>query len=417
MTDANAKLERLLGGPALASLRQRLRRQFERHGEGPAANMLLLSQLSVTEHEALALLTGRPARPTRSVRIDVARLDDSLLAAGIAGSLREALEQLDGPIVNPNIQRAEAEAVWSGMAGAVRRDARLQAWAQTPAAGSLLKRLVRQDAVAAEALLVQADAVLQQLPAIGLTRAQLAAQTLGNAHALDAGQPAASVVLAAWRLAEASAVSGAEANDDDAPAADERSRDVWARAGILVNELARPVLLLNLPLLAGSRAPWTAGEPAYLSLRQLLRTPPAWAVAGQAVFVCENPNLLAIAADRLGALCAPLVCTDGMPAAAQRCLLTQLADAGARLRYHGDFDWPGIQIANHVVRTWPAQPWRLAAGDYEAAAQAAPHAQRNLPDTGVAAVWDAQLAPAMHRHGLAIAEEALADSLIEDLRS
>ena len=81
MTDANAKLERLLGGPALASLRQRLRRQFERHGEGPAANMLLLSQLSVTEHEALALLTGRPARPTRSGRIDGARLDDSLLAA------------------------------------------------------------------------------------------------------------------------------------------------------------------------------------------------------------------------------------------------------------------------------------------------------------------------------------------------
>ncbi len=416
MTDPNAKLERLLGGPVLAPLRQRLRRQFERHGDGPAANTLLLSQLSATEHEALALLTGRPARPTRSVRIDVARLDQSLLVAGIAGSLREALERLDGPILNPNMQRAATEAVWSGMAGAARRDARLQAWAQTPAAGSLLKRLARQDAVAAEALLVQADAVLQQLPAIGLTRAQLAAQTLGNAHALDAGQPAASVVLAAWRLAEASAVSGAEANDDAAPAADERSRDVWARAGILVNELARPALLLNLPLLAGSRAPWTAGEPAYLSLRQLLRTPPAWAVAGQAVFVCENPNLLAIAADRLGALCAPLVCTDGMPAAAQRCLLTQLADAGARLHYHGDFDWPGIQIANHVVRTWSAQPWRLTAGDYEAAAKAAPHIQRNLPDTDVAAVWDSQLAPAMSRHGLAIAEEALADRLIEDLR-
>lgn len=417
MTAPDARLERLLGGPALASLRQRLRRQFERQGDGTAPPMLQLSQLSATEHDALALLTGRPARPTRSARIDVAQLDNSLMAAGIAGSLREALERLDGPIVNPSAQRAEAEAAWSGTAGRARRDARLQAWAQTAAAGSLLKRLARQDAVAAEALLVQADAVLQQLPAIGLTRAQLAAQTLGNAHALDAGQPAASVVLAAWLFAEASALPGIDADSDQTPAADVRPRDVWARAGILVNELARPVLVLNLPVLAGTRASWTAGEPAYLSLRQLLRTPPAWAVVGLAVFVCENPNLLAIAADRLGALCAPLVCTDGMPAAAQRTLLTQLADAGARLHYHGDFDWPGIQIANHVMRTWSAQPWRLTEGDYEAAAQAAPHTRRNLPDAGVVATWDSQLAPAMRRHGLAIAEEALADSLIEDLRT
>ncbi|MGF2508519.1 DUF2399 domain-containing protein, partial [Ralstonia pseudosolanacearum] len=28
---------------------------------------------------------------------------------------------------------------------------------------------------------------------------------------------------------------------------------------------------------------------------------PAWPVKGTPVFVCENPNLLAIAADRLGA--------------------------------------------------------------------------------------------------------------------
>ena len=421
MTPPDAKLERLLGGAALAPLRQRLRRAFERLGEGTAASTLHLSQLNATEHEALALLTGRPARPTRSVRIDIARLDQTLQAASIAGSLREALERLDGPIVNHSAQRAEAVAAWSGLAARARRDARLQAWTQTAAAGSLLKRLVRQDLLAAEALLAQADAVLQQLPAIGLTRAQLAAQTLGNAHALDAGHPAASVVLAAWRFAEASAETGAaagtEAGSDESPATDERIRDVWARAGILVNELARPVLVLNLPVLAGTRAAWTAGEPAYLSLRQLLRTPPAWDVVGRAVFVCENPNLLAIAADRLGALCAPLVCTDGMPAAAQRTLLTQLADGRAQLHYHGDFDWPGIQIANHVMRTWSAQPWRLAAGDYEAAVQAAPHAQSKLSDTSVTALWDPQLAPAMRHHGLAIAEEALADGLIKDLKA
>jgi len=104
-----------------------------------------------------------------------------------------------------------------------------------------------------------------------------------------------------------------------------------------------------------------------------------------------------------------------MPAAAQRTLLTQLAHAGARLHYHGDFDWPGIQIANHVLRTWQAQPWRLAAIDYEAAAKKAPHARRDLADSGVEAAWDDRLAPEMRHHGLAIAEEGVADPLIEDL--
>ena len=138
-------------------------------------------------------------------------------------------------------------------------------------------------------------------------------------------------------------------------------------------------------------------------------------MADQAVFVCENPNLVAIAADRLGVRCAPLVCTDGMPGAAQRTLLSQLAQAGARLRYHGDFDWPGVQIANHVMCTWGAHPWRLGALDYEAAAAGAPHARRDLPDAGIVASWDASLAPAMQRLGLAIAEEAVAAPLLGDL--
>jgi len=81
---------------------------------------------------------------------------------------------------------------------------------------------------------------------------------------------------------------------------------------------------------------------------------------------------VAIAADCVGARCARLVCTDGIPAAAQRTLLAQLAQAGARLRYHGDFDWAGLRIANHVMRTGQARPWRFMARDYEAAATDAP---------------------------------------------
>jgi uncharacterized protein (TIGR02679 family) len=100
-----------------------------------------------------------------------------------------------------------------------------------------------------------------------------------------------------------------------------------------------------------------AGHPDYLSLRTLLRSPPCWDVAGLEIYVCENPNLIAIAADQLGRNCAPMMCTDGMPSAAQRALLTQLNKGGAQLMYHGDFDWSGLQIANEVMGAYGASPW------------------------------------------------------------
>jgi Protein of unknown function C-terminus (DUF2399) len=52
-----------------------------------------------------------------------------------------------------------------------------------------------------------------------------------------------------------------------------------------------------------------------------------------------------------------------MPSAAQQTLLAQLAaaGAGARLRYHGDFDWAGLVIGNFVMREFGAEPWRFGA--------------------------------------------------------
>lgn len=406
------RLKKLLGDEALTALRRRLRRHFERADPDAPSGVLRISDLNAAEHEAIALLTGASPRYTKSLRIDLVRLDATLREAGVAASLRDALENLDGPIVHRATARAEALARWSTVTAGCRHDA-LRRLLQAPAALGLLKRLARQNVDEARQLIARAEEVLQRLPAQGVPRAQLAAETLGDAHALDVGQPVATLVIAAWRQGFASPDDASA--DASIEASDERARDVWARAGVLVNELARPALFLNLPL-RGSEA-WlsTRGEPGYASLRQLLRSPPAFEVADREVFVCENPNIVAIAADRLGTRCAPLVCTDGMPAAAQRTLLAQLAGAGARLRYHGDFDWAGLRIANQVIRAFDAKPWRLRVDDYQAAARTAPHRQRNLEDATVAASWDDALAPAMLRRGLAIAEEAVAGTLIEDL--
>jgi len=147
----------------------------------------------------------------------------------------------------------------------------------------------------------------------------------------------------------------------------------------------------------------------------VLRSPPRWNVLGRTVRLCENPNLVAIAADRLGRRCAPLVCTDGMPGAAQRCLLSQLAGAGAELRYHGDFDWPGLHIGNLVMREYGARPWRFGSPDYFAAIESAPRGGQSLDERPVEATWDTALTAAMQRHRIAIAEEAVAATLLQDL--
>lgn len=412
---AKARLQRLLGGDVLAAVRLRLRRHFERAEAGAAVNRLQLTGLDPTAHAALCQLTGRPSRAARSMTLDLAELGVRLREAGLADSVQDALERLEGPIAAKAALRRERIARWAALVAADAADSRLRAWRDAPAALTLLKRLGREPDRAA-GLLEAADAVLRRLPAAGTTRSQLAAEALGDAHGLDAGMPVATIVLAVLRHT-------ASEQRDAPPAAgvredDERARDVWARAGVLVNELARPALMLNLPAGDDTASPWTPGEPAYLSLRYLLRRRSSWAAAGLVIHVCENPAVVAIAADRLGMRCAPLVCTDGMPAAAQRVLLDQLTRAGARLRYHGDFDWAGLGIGNFVMRSWCAEPWRFRAADYLLAVGRCAAARRHDLDTAaVEASWDPELGRVMHERGLAIAEEAVVQGLLEDLRS
>jgi len=96
-------------------------------------------------------------------------------------------------------------------------------------------------------------------------------------------------------------------------------------------------------------------------------------------------------------------------------LMSQLAAAGARLRYHGDFDWPGLTIGNFVVRALGARPWRFTADDYLAACQGG--ASVLAADGRIEAQWDPSLAGVMAERALTIHEEAVSDLLLEDLRA
>jgi uncharacterized protein (TIGR02679 family) len=199
---------------------------------------------------------------------------------------------------------------------------------------------------------------------------------------------------------------------------DERS--IWAHAGVLLGgDITSAVLIHRLPLRGGQaldpalRRYHELAEPAWLTLRQLLRHPPEWDVAGREVFVCENPAVVAEAAERLGARCAPLITTWGRPGAAVLTLLEQLEGAGAVLHYHGDFDWAGISIASALLSRFAMRPWRMSRDDLVAMANLPGKPLEGKPlDAG----WDPRLRAALEARGRALHEEQLIETLLADLR-
>jgi uncharacterized protein (TIGR02679 family) len=395
-----------------------MRRRFE---SNDTVEWLQLTDLTSEERTALELVVGLPSKNSRSLRLDVRAVDEALTQAGLASSLRHALELLDGPITNKAAELADRQRDWLEVISSARHE-RLIEWLSATTKQGLLKRLARSDTSAARLLCRRVEAVLGRLPCMGVPRSQLAAELFGDAHALDQGRAVATVVISILRAKTASSVGKREPVEADGEMSTDEAeeefsaRDLWADVGVLVNELARPALLLNVPFEEDGDYRPQPGRPTFLSLRDLVRKPPAWRVQRRDVFICENPNVVAIVAGLLGAACAPLVCTDGMPAAAQRILLKQLRLAGATLRYHGDFDWPGVQIANEMVDVFGALPWRFGATDYEAAVNQADE-PAPLKGSPVSTPWESGLAESMKRTGLAAAEEAVVASLIEDLKN
>ena len=409
MTPDLERLRETLGRPELSRLVLRLRSRIER-GK-PLTGVMAFPDASPAERDAVNRLLGRPPATGNAISVSLDQLEHKFRRAGICPSLREAVELLIGPVIDLRAEREAFEERWAALfAAASQRIAsrpQYANWLHGLQAGGLLRRYGIDQA---GQLLFQAVEVLARLPARGLPLAEIAALATGDAHALDPDRPLATLVI------RAAALFGVERWDDA-----ESRRDAWAVLGILCDELSGPALVLNLRA-AGDGATsrslqWyaAAGEPCYLSTRQLLRAETAFTpeTVGPTVFVCENPSVVAAAANRLGPASQPLVCVDGQPRTAVRLLLNQLTSAGVRLRYHGDFDWPGLQIANTILARHQAEPWQMSASHYRLAATGT----LGLSGPPVAASWDDELMPAMSALGRAIHEEQVLDELLPDLRA
>ena len=397
------RLRSLLDRPELARILQAVRVGLERGG----AERVSIADPTEQERRALDELLGRRPSSGNRLGLPLQHLEDILQRADLAPNLRTAIEAIGGPLRNLGAEREDRERAWRQVFdrhGAEAKRLNATAWLAALEREGLLKRLAGQDPVRAETLLRQALSVLQCLPQRGKTLSTVAAGCLGDAHGLDDGRSVATLVKRALCV------------DDQTASTDE----LWAAAGVLVGGgITSMALVLNLSIDGGGatasiiHAAAGSGEPLYLTLRQLLKDPPVWTPGTTPISICENPAVVAEAANALGSDCAPLICTRGQPSAAVTTLLTQLAGVGAQLRYHGDFDWPGICIANGIINRHGALPWRMGAADYLDASDSG----KPLTDGPVTAEWDPELSRAMQARGQVIEEERVIQALLTDLES
>ncbi|HWB14136.1 MAG TPA: TIGR02679 family protein [Pirellulales bacterium] len=414
VTTVNAeRVRNLLGCEQLQRLVNRLRRRMSR---GQAlTGKIQLAEASLSERAAIDKLLGRLPTRGETLTVDLDRLTEILSHARACARLEEAIIVICGPVADE--QRASLscrqawEEVWQKARGRIESNAAALRWIENLRAGGLLKRLAGSDPRVATTLISQAVSTVEQAPYPAVRLAELAAQRTGNSHAFDRGQPLAALVIRFARQLDESARWKTTAE----------RRDAWEVLGVLCDELSAPVLVLNLRADSESftgralNLHAAAGEPYRVSVRQLRRDPPIFdpITSGPVVFVCENPTVVDVAANKLGRSCRPLVCIDGQPKTASRLLLDALVGGGIQIRYHGDFDWDGIRIANTIMRRHDATSWRFNASDYAAASESK-HVLKGAP---VTSDWDNGLADLMTTTGKCVHEENVLDSLLTDLIS
>jgi uncharacterized protein (TIGR02679 family) len=399
-------------GPEYRRLLDRARRSLERTG-GDLSGSVSLGDPGDDERKAIIGITGqyRDARTNR-IAVRLADLDQAVRETTGRG-LRELLAEQGGPLRDRPAERS---------ALAVMRDAALREaeasslhpscgwyrdWLAEIARDGSLTKLIK---AAEQARFGQAVRVLEYLDRRSggpVLLPALAADVTGDTKALNHGTVLSTLLLRALAIKTGVARPGT---------AGER-RDLWEANGVVVDDLASRVLVLNIRAEGRGLAEWLAGAaglgvPFYVTLHQLMTLP--LRIRGALVRVCENPAVLRRAAAELGAGSAPLLCTEGQPSAAFQQLAGIVVSGGGELRYPGDFDWPGLAIAGSVMARHGALPWRMGTADYLAGLRT-DFEHVKLTGAPQPAPWDPELSQVMAATGRVLFEENIADDLLQDL--
>ncbi|HTU75364.1 MAG TPA: TIGR02679 family protein [Trebonia sp.] len=402
-------------GPEYRRLLDAARRSLERTG-GSLDGSISIAAPSDAERKAVIGITGT-YREGGASRL-TARLSD--LDAAVAEATGSGLADLLAAIFGGPLRDRPAER--ERLAAGVDKCARLlsdsylascdwySSWVAGLRADGTLTRLVNASDIGPVLQAVNVLEAMDGRDAPVLLQA-LAAEVTGDTKALSHPAPLSSLVLRALALRLGL----------PRPLSAEDRRDLWDEFDVVVDDLASRVLVLGLPAVGEGLGDWLTsaarrGMPFYVTLQQLVSMP--LSVGEPVVYVCENPAVLRAAAGSLGSLSLPLVCTEGRPSTAFHRLASAVVAGRGELRYHGDFDWPGISIAASVMSRHGATAWRLGSADYLAGVRACATSGESVPLSGapLQTPWDPSLSPAMAQAGQVIYEESVIDALLADLQ-
>lgn len=379
----------------------------------PAA--ITLAAPTDEERRHLSSLLRTETSKAARLRYELEAIAAVLLNAGLPADWPTIVEILFGAVPPAVLEQRAAHQAWHDLWAELRDGfsteafAGQHAWLEKLRRDAVLRKLPGVTPSLAKTLVQDAVRLLRILPLpTPEPLARVAAHHFGSGHALDPDRPLANLVLRG--LAQRSALP--------TPDGARTRRELWESYGIVCDELSAPVLTLNLRLAGDDalvrlvHAAGDSGQPIHLSTRWLLSANWSAIVPPARVFICENPSVIALAADALGRTCAPLVCVDGEPKTAAWLLLRALRERGSELWYHGDFDWPGVAIAGRIFAQTGARPWRYDAQAYR---EAAKHRGRTLSGAPQPTPWSPALCEAMQDKGQAYDEESLTDTLLADL--
>jgi uncharacterized protein (TIGR02679 family) len=412
MSEVPEGLREYLSAPALQPVWAAVRERLERRGHQLIGSVPI--PLDDERADRLGGLLGCSLTPGKTVNIGLRDLDAALRRSAAQRGLAALVAELTGEPLRDRVAekastRAEREQLWAGLDTAL-IDAGIAStdwvvpWIDWLRRGGILTRLASSAAADSLRLAVWIIADVLNQPSSVRSLAELAAQFTGSAHGLDDGTPTSALVLRGLALAL-----------DVPPAAmPAERRTLWQRVGISTDGISGTVLVWALRPPGADR--WSAmmreradlGLITHLTAHELHRAGELTA-PGEIVHACENPQVLqqlaAAGIDR------PVICTSGNPSAAAAMLLDRV-----QVRYHGDFDWPGIAITRRMIERG-ATPWRMRHGDYLEAVDRLPTAN-HLPLTGrlEPTPWDGELHRVMAATDIAVHEEAVIDLLIADTR-
>jgi uncharacterized protein (TIGR02679 family) len=390
----------LLDDPGWARLLTAARRSLERTG-GSLAGTVSLTAPTDAERLVVIGVTGTHRSATsRRLTVPLAELD-AFLRAAHGGGLADVVSA--GAPLRNRPGELEREALARAAVLATARESRhaaagwFEEWLNGMRRDGTLTRIVRTGMPFEDVV-----RVLNAMPAADEPMPVFAERVLDDTKALADGALRGLILraLSAWQGVPA-------------PANTEQERALWESVGVVPDDLASQVLVLNLPASGGLVGSWLsqareAGVPMRITLHQLRLAP--LLLGCDELFVCENPAVLRAAAATLGARAGPLLCTEGTPSAAVHHLLR--CAPHARIRWRNDFDWAGVRLTAGALGRYPrAVPWRMTGDDYRRAAGSGP-ALLGVP---AQTPWDRSLSDAMRSVGRAVMEERLLDDLLTDL--